>query len=234
MSFYYPPKYRGFESFEFATVSRPIPRGVLRGHYETRTGQFLQAEYVEPGQHQRMVCSIQMPVYLENTPIGQFTCTFKPSEREGEARLYWMLMGVLPVSFTTVDLTYEYCLTELDKEHRRFGIGGYACQKIMDAVTEHNRRVLNLGAESTNPRESLPVVQAVNDPLGALSKYPITSAFMHVYVLNTGARRLYESYGYTERKRIENFYRRRGADDTAVKDAWFFEKDIVLSKLSKN
>lgn len=140
-----------------------------------------------------------------------------------------MLMGVLPVSFTIIYLTYGFFLTELVEEYRRCGIGGYACQKIMDAVSEHNHRVLNLRAESTDPGEVLQAGPAINDPLAKLSKYPISSAFMHVYVFNTGARRLYERYGYTERKRIENFYRRRGADDTAVKDAWVFEKDIILS-----
>jgi ribosomal protein S18 acetylase RimI-like enzyme len=135
-----------------------------------------------------------------------------------------MLMGVLPVSYKNTDLADGSPLTELDKEYRRFAIGGYACQKIMDAVSEHNFRVLNLRTESADA-DNPP-----NDPLGTLSKYPISSAFMHVYVLNTGARRLYERYGYTERKRIENFYRRRGADDTGIKDAWVLEKAILLHK----
>lgn len=36
-------------------------------------------------------------VYLDGNPVGQATCNLKPSEREGEARIYGMLMGVLEV-----------------------------------------------------------------------------------------------------------------------------------------
>lgn len=52
---------------------------------------------------------------------------------------------------------------------------------------------------------------------------------MHVHVLNTGARHLYERYGFTERKLLKNFYRRKGPDDTATKDAWILERDIGSS-----
>lgn len=37
-------------------------------------------------------------VYFHNVPVGQITCTLKPSERKGKAKLYYMLMGVLPAS----------------------------------------------------------------------------------------------------------------------------------------
>ncbi|KAG8694353.1 hypothetical protein FRC08_008547 [Ceratobasidium sp. 394] len=144
-------------------------------------------------------------IYLDGNPIGQVTCTLKPSEREGEARVYGMLMGVLP-------------------PYRSLGIGTYAAQSILDAIVAHNSYVKAL--QSVGPITPDTPGGETEDPMHQLSKLPITSVFMHVYVLNTGARRLYERYGFTERKRIENFYRRKGSDDTAIKDAWVFERDI--------
>ncbi|KAG8694354.1 hypothetical protein FRC08_008548 [Ceratobasidium sp. 394] len=149
-----------------------------------------------------------MLIYLDNLPVGQVTCTFKPSEREAETKVYWMLMGVLP-------------------EYRKYGIGAYACQKIMNAVAEHNRRLkVSQKVAWHNSPELSGVGEPKNDLIATLSKYPISSLFMHVHVLNTGARRLYERFGFTETRHIENFYRRKSPEDTAIKDAWVFEKKV--------
>ncbi|KAJ1310437.1 hypothetical protein OPQ81_007170 [Rhizoctonia solani] len=145
-------------------------------------------------------------IYLDGKPIGQATCSLKPSEHEGEARIYGMLMGVLP-------------------PYRSLGIGTYAGQYLLDAIATHNSYVRTLQAVGPTTPPALSEGQ-LNDPLCVLSTLPITSIFMHVHVLNTGARRLYERYGFTERKRLENFYRRKGPEDTITKDAWVFERDI--------
>ncbi|KAG8769117.1 hypothetical protein FRC12_005150 [Ceratobasidium sp. 428] len=151
-------------------------------------------------------------IYLDNVPVGQVTCTFKPSEREGETKLYWMLMGVLP-------------------EYRGHGIGGCACQTIMNAVAEHNHRLKTLRAGALNySPQKIGADESKGDAIERLSAYPISTQFMHVYVLNTGARRLYECFGFTETKRIDNFYRRRGPEDKAIKDAWLLEKRVELVK----
>ncbi|KAH7340228.1 hypothetical protein B0J17DRAFT_611498 [Rhizoctonia solani] len=145
-------------------------------------------------------------IYLDGSPVGQATCSLKPSEREGEARIYGMLMGVL-------------------SPYRSLGIGSYAGQHLLDSIAAHNSYVRTLQVVGPITPPALPKGQ-LDDPLHLLSTLPITSIFMHVHVLNTGARRLYERYGFTERKRLENFYRRKGPDDTATKDAWVFERDI--------
>ncbi|KAG8728754.1 hypothetical protein FRC11_010269 [Ceratobasidium sp. 423] len=145
-------------------------------------------------------------IYLDGKPVGQATCSLKPSEREGEARIYGMLMGVLP-------------------PYRSLGIGSYAGQHLLDAIAAHNSYVWALQAVGSITPPALPEGQP-DDPLRVLSTHPITSIFMHVHVLNTGARRLYERYGFTERKRLKNFYRQKGPDDTTTKDAWVFERDI--------
>ncbi|CAE6334888.1 unnamed protein product [Rhizoctonia solani] len=145
-------------------------------------------------------------IYLDGNPVGQATCSLKPSEREGEARIYGMLMGVLP-------------------PYRSLGIGSYAGQHLLDAIAAHNSYVRALQTVGPITPPILPEGQP-EDPLRVLSTLPITSIFMHVHVLNTGARRLYERYGFTERKRLENFYRRKGPEDTTIKDAWVFERDI--------
>ncbi|KAG8748723.1 hypothetical protein FRC10_000114 [Ceratobasidium sp. 414] len=121
-----------------------------------------------------------MLIYLDNLPIGQVTCTFKPSERDAETKLYWMLMGVLP----------EYLVS--DDSLKSVGVG-----------------------------------ELKDDIIATLSKYPISSLFMHVHVLNMGARRLYERFGFTETRRIENFYRWKSPEDTTIKDAWLFEKNVA-------
>ncbi|CAE6433923.1 unnamed protein product [Rhizoctonia solani] len=145
-------------------------------------------------------------IYLDGKPVGQVTCSLKPSEREGEARIYGMLMGVLA-------------------PYRSLGIGSYVGQHLLDAIAAHNSYVRALQAVGPITPPALSEGQ-FEDPLRILSVLPITSIFMHVHVLNTGARRLYERYGFTERKRLENFYRRKGPDDTTTKDAWVFERDI--------
>ncbi|CEL52444.1 putative N-acetyltransferase san OS=Drosophila melanogaster GN=san PE=1 SV=1 [Rhizoctonia solani AG-1 IB] len=145
-------------------------------------------------------------IYLDGSPVGQATCSLKPSERVGEARIYGMLMGVLP-------------------PYRSLGIGSYAGQHLLDAIAAHNSYVRALQVIGPITPPALSEGQP-DDPLRTLATLPITSIFMHVHVLNTGARRLYERYGFTERKRLENFYRRKGPDDTAIKDAWVFERDI--------
>ncbi|KAG9125997.1 hypothetical protein FRC07_005305 [Ceratobasidium sp. 392] len=152
-----------------------------------------------------------MLIYLDNLPVGQVTCTFKPSERDGETKLYWMLMGVLP-------------------EYREHGIGSYGCQKIINAMAEHNHRLKVLQAVPSNvPSQGTCAKDSKDDIIARLSTYPISSLYMHVYVLNTGARRLYERFGFTETKRIENFYRRKSPEDTAIKDAWLFERRAELT-----
>ncbi|QRW26946.1 N-acetyltransferase [Rhizoctonia solani] len=146
-------------------------------------------------------------IYLDGNPVGQATCSLKPSEREGEARIYGMLMGVLPVS---VSLSWDR----------------FICRA---ASTGCYRRAQQLCEGIANGRTDYPshtTRRPARNPLRVLSTLPITSIFMHVHVLNTGARRLYERYGFTERKRLENFYRRKGPEDTTIKDAWVFERDI--------
>ncbi|QRW14683.1 GNAT family acetyltransferase [Ceratobasidium sp. AG-Ba] len=150
-------------------------------------------------------------IYLDGAPVGQVTCTLKPSEREGEARVYGMLMGVL-------------------SSYRSLGIGTYAGQSVIDAIISHNSYIKTLQVVGPITPPALREGE-VEDPLRQLSMLPITSVFMHVHVLNAGARRLYERYGFTERKRIENFYRRKGPEDTTIKDAWVFERDIDQNSL---
>ncbi|KAF8610144.1 hypothetical protein BDV93DRAFT_8200 [Ceratobasidium sp. AG-I] len=99
---------------------------------------------------------------------------------------------------------------------------------MIDAVAAHNSYLKTLKAVGPITPPALTEEQ-LNDPLRQLSMLPITSVFMHVHVLNTGARRLYERYGFTERKLLQNFYRRKGPDDTATKDAWVLERDIDSS-----
>lgn len=96
---------------------------------------------------------------------------------------------------------------------------------MLDAIAAHNSYVRTLQAVGPVTPPALPEGQP-EDPLRLLSTLPITSIFMHVYVLNTGARRLYERYGFTERKLLKDFYRRKGPEDTTTKDAWVFERDI--------
>ncbi|KAH7340227.1 hypothetical protein B0J17DRAFT_715457 [Rhizoctonia solani] len=151
---------------------------------------------------------------LNDVPVGQITCTFKPSECDGEARLYMMLMGILPL-------------------YRSLGLGGQACRMILKAAETHNHRVKYLEVpqqhkesictSSHNGLSKLP-----GDIISQSFALPITSIFMHVYVLNTAARRLYERHGFTERKRIENFYRRRDPEDKSIKDAWLFDRSLPI------
>ncbi|EUC66121.1 N-acetyltransferase, putative [Rhizoctonia solani AG-3 Rhs1AP] len=153
-------------------------------------------------------------IYVDDVPVGQITCTFKPSEREGEVRLYMMLMGILP-------------------SYRSLGIGGRACRTILEAAEAHNRRVKLLRKphyweEDRCTSSSHEISTLPGDIVSQSFTLPITSLFMHVHVLNTAARRLYERHGFTERKRIENFYRRRGPEDTNIKDAWLFERSLFI------
>jgi hypothetical protein len=100
---------------------------------------------------------------------------------------------------------------------------------ILNAAEAHNRLVKSI--EIFKPLEEstssfISPSKSPEDIISQCSTRPITSVFMHVHVLNAGARRLYERYGFTERKKLENFYKKRGPDDKNIKDAWLFERDL--------
>ncbi|CAE6433930.1 unnamed protein product [Rhizoctonia solani] len=149
-------------------------------------------------------------IYLDDIPVGQITCTFKSSADEGEARLYVMLMGVLP-------------------PYRSLGLGGQACQVVLQAAEIRNHRIKSLGVPQKREESTLNAIassKVPGDTITQCSNLPITSVFLHVHVLNTAARRLYERYGFTQRERLKNFYRKRGPDDKNIKDAWLLELNL--------
>lgn len=102
---------------------------------------------------------------------------------------------------------------------------------IIDAAKEHNLQIkgLQMTASSDEISNSAGSNEIPGDAITQLSTLPITTLFMHVHVLNLGARRLYERQGFKESQRIENFYRRKGPEDKTVKDAWLFEFALPAS-----
>ncbi|QRV86114.1 GNAT family acetyltransferase [Ceratobasidium sp. AG-Ba] len=148
-------------------------------------------------------------IYLDGLAIAQVTCTLKPSERKTEAKLYWMLMGVLP-------------------PYREHGVARFACQKIMDRVLEHNDRIKRLQAVASVDSDKALLAQGNEcDVITVLSKCPISSMFLHAHILNFGARRLYDRFGFREVKYIENVYRRKGPEDDSIKGAVIMEKTVA-------
>ncbi|KDN47221.1 hypothetical protein RSAG8_03700, partial [Rhizoctonia solani AG-8 WAC10335] len=139
-------------------------------------------------------------IYYNDVPVGAVCSRVEKGQRQGEACVYIMTMGVLA-------------------PYRGLGLGSVALKQVFKAAAKYNGSIGDKLPIGTPPSSTTWTFNSLNRK--------ITSFYLHVHVPNTDARTFYERFGFVERERIVGYYRKLGSSDGPERDAWALERPVT-------